>query len=132
MSLQCERPLRAPCQCLLSRCFMSSVRATLGQDTSSPALRPYWALVYSARRLLQGEGRAVPSLRTWEALGVVTQFGVTCAVAVWLGFLLGVWIDGLLGTGIVFSLYPGSRRHDLRQFEHLPASQGLGRRKGAS
>lgn len=37
------------------------------------------------------------SLKTWEALGIVTQFGVTCAVAVWLGFLLGNWIDGLLG-----------------------------------
>jgi ATP synthase protein I len=46
----------------------------------------------------------VPNLGTWEALGIVTQFGVTCAVAVWLGFLLGNWIDGLLGTGIVFSL----------------------------
>jgi hypothetical protein len=46
----------------------------------------------------------VPNLRAWEALGIVTQFGVTCAVAVWLGFLLGNWLDGLLGTGIVFSL----------------------------
>lgn len=46
----------------------------------------------------------MPSLGAWEALGVVTQFGVTCAVAVWLGFLLGSWIDGLLGTGILFSL----------------------------
>jgi hypothetical protein len=47
----------------------------------------------------------VPSLRTWEALGIVTQFGVTCAVAVWLGFLLGSWIDGLLGTRVIFSLF---------------------------
>jgi hypothetical protein len=46
----------------------------------------------------------VPNLRAWEALGIVTQFGVTCAVAVWLGFLLGNWIDGLLGTEILFSL----------------------------
>jgi len=46
----------------------------------------------------------VPNLGTWEALGIVTQFGVTCAVAVWLGFLLGNWIDGRLGTGILFSL----------------------------
>ena len=46
----------------------------------------------------------MPSLRAWEALGIVTQFGVTCAVAVWLGFLLGNWLDGLLGTGIIFSL----------------------------
>ena len=44
------------------------------------------------------------SLKTWEALGIVTQFGVTCAVAVWLGFLLGKWIDGLLGTGVLFSI----------------------------
>lgn len=47
----------------------------------------------------------MPNLRTWEALGIVTQFGVTCAVAVWLGFLLGSWLDGLLGTGIIFSLF---------------------------
>jgi ATP synthase protein I len=47
----------------------------------------------------------VPNLRTWEALGIVTQFGVTCAVAVWLGFLLGKWIDGLLGTGVLFSIF---------------------------
>jgi len=46
----------------------------------------------------------VPNLRAWEALGIVTQFGVTCAVAVWLGFLLGNWLDGLLGTRIIFSL----------------------------
>ena len=46
----------------------------------------------------------MPSLGTWEALGIVTQFGVTCAVAVWLGFLLGNWIDGALGTSPAFSL----------------------------
>ncbi len=47
----------------------------------------------------------MPNLRPLEALGIVTQFGVTCAVAVWLGFLLGNWLDGLLGTGIIFSLF---------------------------
>ncbi len=47
----------------------------------------------------------MPSLRAWEALGIVTQLGVTLAVAVWLGFLLGNWLDGLLGTGIIFSLF---------------------------
>ena len=46
----------------------------------------------------------MPSLGAWEALGVVTQFGVTCAVAVWLGFLLGNWLDGLLATSPLFSL----------------------------
>lgn len=44
------------------------------------------------------------NLNTWEALGIVTQFGVTCAVAVALGFYLGNWVDGRLGTGILFSL----------------------------
>jgi hypothetical protein len=51
-----------------------------------------------------GSSTPVPSLGTWEALGIVTQFGLTCAVAVWLGFLLGNWIDGLLGTAPAFSL----------------------------
>ena len=46
----------------------------------------------------------MPSLGTWEALGIVTQFGVTCAVAVGLGIFLGNWIDGLFGTSPLFSL----------------------------
>jgi hypothetical protein len=51
-----------------------------------------------------GRRTTVPGLRTWEALGVVTQFGVTCAVSVGLGVLVGSWIDSRLGTGIVFTL----------------------------
>lgn len=46
----------------------------------------------------------MPSLRAWEALGIVTQFGVTCAVAVWLGYLLGSWLDSRLGTGLIFTI----------------------------
>jgi hypothetical protein len=46
----------------------------------------------------------MPNLSTWQALGIVTQFGVTCAVAVWLGYLVGSWLDGRLGTGFLFSL----------------------------
>ncbi|MBA3332158.1 MAG: AtpZ/AtpI family protein [Actinobacteria bacterium] len=46
----------------------------------------------------------MPSLSTWQALGIVTQFGVTCAVAVGLGYLLGNWLDNLLGTGLLFTL----------------------------
>jgi Putative F0F1-ATPase subunit Ca2+/Mg2+ transporter len=46
----------------------------------------------------------VPDLKTWQALGIVTQFGVTCAVAVWLGYFVGSWLDSLLGTRIVFAL----------------------------
>ena len=44
------------------------------------------------------------SLGTWQAIGIVTQFGVTCAVAVWLGYFLGSWLDARLGTGLIFSL----------------------------
>ena len=43
-------------------------------------------------------------LGTWQAIGIVTQFGVTCAVAVWLGYFLGSWLDARLGTGLIFSL----------------------------
>lgn len=46
----------------------------------------------------------MPNLKTWQALGIVTQFGVTCAVAVWLGYFVGSWLDSRLGTGIVFAL----------------------------
>ena len=44
------------------------------------------------------------TLGTWQAIGIVTQFGVTCAVAVWLGYFLGSWVDARLGTGLIFSL----------------------------
>lgn len=43
-------------------------------------------------------------LGAWQAIGIVTQFGVTCAVAVWLGYFLGSWVDARLGTGLIFSL----------------------------
>jgi hypothetical protein len=46
----------------------------------------------------------VPNLKTWQALGIVTQFGVTCAVAVGLGYFVGSWLDSRLGTGLIFSL----------------------------
>jgi ATP synthase protein I len=46
----------------------------------------------------------VPYLKTWQALGIVTQFGVTCAVAVWLGYFVGSWLDSRLGTGLIFAL----------------------------
>jgi F0F1-type ATP synthase assembly protein I len=46
----------------------------------------------------------MPSLSTLQALGIVTQFGVTCAVAVWLGYLLGSWLDSRLGTGLIFTI----------------------------
>jgi len=49
-------------------------------------------------------GAAVPNLKTWQALGIVTQFGVTCAVSVWLGYFVGSWLDSRLGTGLLLSV----------------------------
>lgn len=46
----------------------------------------------------------MPNLSTWQALGVVTQFGFTCAVAVFVGYLLGSWLDSRLGSGFLFTL----------------------------
>ena len=46
----------------------------------------------------------MPNLSTWQALGIVTQFGVTCAVAVWLGYFVGSWLDARVGTGLVFTM----------------------------
>lgn len=46
----------------------------------------------------------MPSLSTVQALGVVTQFGLTCAVAVWLGYFVGSWLDARLGTAYLFSV----------------------------
>jgi F0F1-type ATP synthase assembly protein I len=41
---------------------------------------------------------------TFQALAVASQFGITLAVAVVLGFFAGQWLDGRLNTGIVFTL----------------------------
>ncbi|MFN8523001.1 MAG: AtpZ/AtpI family protein [Chloroflexota bacterium] len=46
----------------------------------------------------------MPALTTLQALGVVTQFGVTCAVAVGLGYFVGSWLDSLLGTRYLFTI----------------------------
>lgn len=46
----------------------------------------------------------MPNLSTVQALGIVTQFGVTCAVAVWLGYVVGSWLDSRLGTPLIFTL----------------------------
>jgi len=77
-----------------------------------------------------GRRTDVPNLRAWEALGVVTQFGVTCAVAVWLGFLLGNWLDSLLGTGIVFSLVFALGGMISAVYSTFQVLQYLGRRRG--
>lgn len=45
-----------------------------------------------------------PNLSTLQALAVATQFGFTLAVAVGLGILVGSFLDGLLGTGVLFTI----------------------------
>jgi F0F1-type ATP synthase assembly protein I len=47
---------------------------------------------------------AWPGLTTAQSLAVASQFGVTLAVGVGLGFLAGQWLDSQLHTGPLFTL----------------------------
>ena len=49
-------------------------------------------------------GQHGPSLSTFQALSIASQFGVSMAVAVGLGLFVGQWLDGRLGTSFVFTL----------------------------
>jgi F0F1-type ATP synthase assembly protein I len=48
--------------------------------------------------------RTRPTITTVQALAVASQFGVTLAVSVVLGYFAGHWIDDRLNTGIIFTL----------------------------
>ncbi len=48
--------------------------------------------------------RTTPSVTTVQALAVASQFGITLAVSVVLGYFAGHWLDDRLGTGIIFTL----------------------------
>lgn len=48
--------------------------------------------------------RSPPTVTTVQALAVASQFGVTLAVSVVLGYFAGHWLDDRLGTGIIFTL----------------------------
>ena len=48
--------------------------------------------------------RTGPSVTTFQSLAVASQFGITLAVAVVLGYFAGQWLDGSLNTGIIFTL----------------------------
>lgn len=48
--------------------------------------------------------RRGPSVTTFQALAVASQFGITLAVSVVLGFFAGQWLDGHLNTGVIFTL----------------------------
>ena len=45
-----------------------------------------------------------PTVTTFQALAVASQFGITLAVSVVLGYLAGHWLDDRLNTGIIFTL----------------------------
>ena len=44
--------------------------------------------------------RSGPGMTTVQSLAVASQFGITLAVAVILGFFAGQWLDGRLNIGI--------------------------------
>jgi len=48
--------------------------------------------------------RTGPTVTTYQALAVASQFGITLAVSVVLGYFAGHWLDDRLNTGIIFSL----------------------------
>jgi F0F1-type ATP synthase assembly protein I len=48
--------------------------------------------------------RTGPTVTTFQALAVASQFGITLAVSVVLGYLAGHWLDERLNTGIIFTL----------------------------
>lgn len=45
-----------------------------------------------------------PTVTTVQALAVASQFGISLAGSVVLGYFVGHWIDDRLGTGFVFTL----------------------------
>jgi F0F1-type ATP synthase assembly protein I len=45
-----------------------------------------------------------PTVTTFQALAVASQFGITLAVSVVLGYFAGQWLDEHLRTGIIFTL----------------------------
>jgi len=48
--------------------------------------------------------RTGPSVTTVQALAVASQFGITLAVSVVLGYFAGQWLDEHLNTGVFFTL----------------------------
>jgi F0F1-type ATP synthase assembly protein I len=48
--------------------------------------------------------RTTPTVTTYQALAVASQFGITLAASVVLGYLAGHWLDEHLNTAIVFTL----------------------------
>jgi F0F1-type ATP synthase assembly protein I len=48
--------------------------------------------------------RTTPTVSTFQALAVASQFGITLAVCVILGYFAGHWLDDRFNTAIIFTL----------------------------
>jgi F0F1-type ATP synthase assembly protein I len=48
--------------------------------------------------------RSGSPVTTFQALAVASQFGITLAVSVVLGYFAGHWLDDRLGTNFIFTL----------------------------
>jgi F0F1-type ATP synthase assembly protein I len=48
--------------------------------------------------------RQRPSISVVQSLAIASQFGITLAVSVVLGYFVGQWLDTQLHTGIIFTL----------------------------
>ena len=48
--------------------------------------------------------RSRSPVTTFQALAVASQFGITLAVSVVLGYFAGHWLDDRLGTNFIFTL----------------------------
>ena len=48
--------------------------------------------------------RRGPTITTIQALAVASQFGITLAISVVLGFVVGQWLDDHLNTSVIFTL----------------------------
>ena len=48
--------------------------------------------------------RTGPTITTVQALAVASQFGITLAVSVVLGYFVGQWLDDHLNTPFIFTL----------------------------
>jgi F0F1-type ATP synthase assembly protein I len=48
--------------------------------------------------------RTTPTVSTFQALAVASQFGITLAACVILGYFAGHWLDDRLNSAIIFTL----------------------------
>lgn len=83
------------------------------------------------------EERAQP-LTVVQSLAVASQFGITLAVSVVLGYVVGQWLDGRFGTGIIFTLIgvflglAAAATSTVRLYQATLRKSGRGRRRATT